>query len=214
MPVPLKLQEKPKSTSGRKVHWASCPGCPRRDLGVTDTSLVTCKTCLQAIAWEAGRGERERQAEEYKRKFRAEINAEVERRRAEMAGSYVCLWCQSSIPPVDGGWECSGVIINRAPMRYLCPGCGARKAQCDDEDRRAGAVRGLVEVRYGRLEAPEGGWKDGGHGYAYRTSLPLKPGDYVTVPGTWSSSPQVATVVSTYSNYGGGTAMICGYATD
>jgi hypothetical protein len=111
--------------------------------------------------------------------------------------------------------ECSRCCkeVGSSKLRYpgcLCDECWEKQLSERDKKRRADARPGLIEVCYGVLSEPEVGWKDGGEGYAYRTSIKgLEVGDVVLVPRTWLSElrggpkEQEATVVSTYSSYEG-----------
>jgi len=116
--------------------------------------------------------------------------------------------------------ECSRCCkeVGSSKLRYpgrLCDECWGKDRTEKDKKRRENARPGLVEVRYGVLSEPAGGWKDGGEGYAYRTSIKgLEVGDVVLVPRTWLSElqggpkEQEATVVSTYSAYQGSASSI------
>jgi hypothetical protein len=93
--------------------------------------------------------------------------------------------------------------FDNALMYYnppTCPKCREEEYNKKQKLRQANAVSGLVEVSYG-IHCPA---KDGGHGYAYNTSMSVNVGDIVLVPGTFvHPEPQEATIVSTFSDYRG-----------
>lgn len=112
---------------------------------------------------------------------------------------------------MDGETDQLGVFPRDELEGYLlrseqeaCSSCLLKlKIDADSLRRRRKRLRrvpGLIEVVYGKLEnLPK---KNGGSGYAYRCQFKVSLGDLVLVPPNWFvNRPQVATVVSTYSDY-------------
>lgn len=90
-----------------------------------------------------------------------------------------------------------------------CKACAKKILSDAANKRKALAVPGLVEVQYGELPCPE---HDGGRGYAYYFDEPLELGDIVETPPSYLAKyreeSNVATVVSTYSDYHGEVSCI------
>lgn len=96
-------------------------------------------------------------------------------------------------------------------INHLCKVCDKKQTEEKLLQRKKNAIPGLVEVNYGERPVPT---EDGGHGHAYFSSTPLNLGDIVQVPQTWLGEfkgdvgPNIATVVSTYSDYQGQVSRI------
>lgn len=100
----------------------------------------------------------------------------------------------------------------------VCKDCNRIVSEVRDAENKANKKKnarpGLVEVVYGEFQPSQ----DGGRGYAYHNAgLDLELGDVVLVPASWVDKeihgkydPNVATVVSTYSDYNGAVQSIVG----
>ena len=95
---------------------------------------------------------------------------------------------------------------NLSDSLRICRACDKCQRRKEEAAKKREAVPGLVKVVYGEHPAPT---EDGGNGYSYYFDQPLRLGNIVEVPQTWlgkirqQNGPNLATVVSTYSDYTG-----------
>ena len=168
------------------IEWRTCPGCGRTlcpsrcFLGHWDE----CWQC-QEIKYEARREEREKTLVECVSCHQMKLPEDMEYPETFIHEHEVC--CSDSLKK--------------------CKSCTKMEKEAKVQSRKQNSRPGLVEVEYGEYPPAT---EDGGKGYAYHSDEPLRLGDVVQVPQTWlgklrddSCGPQLATVVSTYSDYDG-----------
>lgn len=114
--------------------------------------------------------------------------------------------------------ECKSCHRKKLPRYFenkyvpsVCKVCARKEREVKEQTKKSNAQPGVVVVVYGEHPVPT---EDGGHGYSYCFDGSLGLGDVVEVPRTWlgslkgQSGPNLATVVSTYSDYDGPVSRI------
>lgn len=126
-------------------------------------------------------------------------------REALMKSEVRCLSCNNTFlaEEMSNPWAFCSEIPYHDSMKK-CKGCVENEKTQELQRRKDNAILGLVEVVYGEHPVPD---NDGGKGYAYFSKTKLRLGDVVEVPRTWVSDMKggenIATVVSTFSDYNG-----------